>query len=183
MDAHAGYWSRQPRACLAEASSLAAASAGWMLPSSPGCSTYSLLARLALGSSDSLIGCLPLHFPPQVGDLMPALKARFQDANRNLGAQTLLLLASLAKAMGKPIAREARPILGPGVKCICDSKPQVRPQCFLHQARRQCGHSLLKTVCMPAHYHGSPAHTARAASTCGHLYCLACVLAARSVRP
>jgi hypothetical protein len=61
----------------------------------------------------------------QVGDLMPAIKARFQDANRNLGAQALLLLASLARAMGRPIAREARPVLGPAVKCICDSKTQV----------------------------------------------------------
>lgn len=61
----------------------------------------------------------------QVGDLMPALKARFQDANRNLGAQALLLLASLARAMGRPIAREARPILGPAVKCMCDAKTQV----------------------------------------------------------
>lgn len=60
--------------------------------------------------------------PLQVGDLMPAIKARFQDANRNLGAQALLLVASLARAMGRPIAREARPVLGPAVKCICDSK-------------------------------------------------------------
>ena len=56
---------------------------------------------------------------------MPALKARFQDANRNTGAQALLLLASLARAMGRPIVREARPILGPAVKCLCDSKPNV----------------------------------------------------------
>jgi hypothetical protein len=56
---------------------------------------------------------------------MPALKGRFQDANRNLGAQALQLLASLAKAMGRPIAREARPVLGPAVKCICDSKNVV----------------------------------------------------------
>lgn len=61
----------------------------------------------------------------QVGDLMPALKARFQDANRNTGAQALMLLATLAKAMGKPIARQARPLLAPAVKCICDSKHQV----------------------------------------------------------
>lgn len=109
-----------------------------MLQSSPGCSTYSRLAQLALEPSDIVTGCLQLHDPPQVGDLMPALKARFQDANRNLGAQTLLLLASLAKAMGRPIAREARPILGPGVKCICDSKPQVRLRWILHQAQQQC---------------------------------------------
>lgn len=56
---------------------------------------------------------------------MPALKGRFQDANRNLGAQALLLMASLAKAMGRPVAREARPVLGPAVKCICDSKNVV----------------------------------------------------------
>jgi hypothetical protein len=64
-------------------------------------------------------------FSLQVGDLMTALKARFQDANRNTGAQALMLLATLAKAMGRPIAREARPLLGPAVKCICDSKNNV----------------------------------------------------------
>jgi hypothetical protein len=57
--------------------------------------------------------------------LLPALKNRFGDTNRNLGAQALLLLASLAKAMGKPIAREARPILGNAVACLCDSKNNV----------------------------------------------------------
>lgn len=66
-----------------------------------------------------------LHGCLQVGDLMPALKGRFQDANRNLGAQALLVVASLARAMGRPIAREARPVLGPAVKCICDSKHNV----------------------------------------------------------
>lgn len=68
------------------------------------------------------------HHPPpplQVGDLIPALKGRLADTNKNTVAQALTLLAALAKAMGRPFAREARPILGNAVKCICDSKPYV----------------------------------------------------------
>jgi hypothetical protein len=56
---------------------------------------------------------------------MPALKGRFTDTNKNLAAQALGVLASVARAMGRPIAREARPILGPAVRCICDSKANV----------------------------------------------------------
>lgn len=61
----------------------------------------------------------------QVGDLMPALKGRMADSNKNLIAQALSLLAKLAKAMGRAIAREARPVLGPALRCICDSKANV----------------------------------------------------------
>lgn len=56
---------------------------------------------------------------------MPALKGRLSDSNKNLVAQTLSLLGKLAKAMGRAIAREARPVLGPAVRCICDSKHTV----------------------------------------------------------
>lgn len=83
----------------------------------------------------------------QVGDLMSALKPRFQDANRNLGAQTLLLVASLAKAMGRPIAREARPILGPAIKCICDSKTQVWVPCGLACSLFMSAHSRRSLRC------------------------------------
>jgi cytoskeleton-associated protein 5 len=61
----------------------------------------------------------------QVGDLMPALKQRMTDSNKNLVIQALQLLGKLAKAMGRPIAREARGVLGPAIKCLTDPKPMV----------------------------------------------------------
>jgi hypothetical protein len=66
---------------------------------------------------------------PQIGDLMPALKGRFNDSNKNLIALALSLLAKLAKAMGRAIVREARPVMGPALRCLCDSKPFVSPCC------------------------------------------------------
>jgi hypothetical protein len=57
--------------------------------------------------------------------MMPALKGRLTDSNKNLVAQTLSLIGKLAKAMGRAINREARPVLGPALRCICDSKPNV----------------------------------------------------------
>lgn len=56
---------------------------------------------------------------------MPALKSRLIDSNKNLIAAALQLLGKLAKAMGRAIAREARPVLSPAVRCICDSKANV----------------------------------------------------------
>jgi cytoskeleton-associated protein 5 len=68
----------------------------------------------------------------QVGDLMPALKGRFNDSNKNLIALALSLLAKLAKAMGRAIVREARPVLGPALRCLCDSKPFVSSSFAYH---------------------------------------------------
>lgn len=81
---------------------------------------------------------------------MPALKARFQDANRNLGAQALLLVASLARAMGRPIAREARPVLGPAVKCICDSKNFVSQHTVPGELCRNSLPQVVAAACEPA---------------------------------
>lgn len=59
---------------------------------------------------------------------MPALKGRLSDSNKNLIAQALSVLGKLASAMGRAIAREARPVLAPAVRCICDSKANVSAQ-------------------------------------------------------
>jgi hypothetical protein len=56
---------------------------------------------------------------------MPALKGRFNDSNKNLIALALQLLAKLAKAMGRAIVRESRPVMGPALRCLCDSKSFV----------------------------------------------------------
>jgi hypothetical protein len=63
--------------------------------------------------------------PLQTGDLIHSLKPRMVDANRNLTVQALQLVGKLARAMGKAIAREARPILSPSVKNLSDPKTQV----------------------------------------------------------
>jgi cytoskeleton-associated protein 5 len=48
---------------------------------------------------------------PQTGDLLPALRARLGDANKNLVIQALQALGVLATAMGKPIGKEYKAIL------------------------------------------------------------------------
>lgn len=62
----------------------------------------------------------------QTGELIHSLKPRMADANRNLTVQALQLVGKLARAMGKAIAREARPILSTSVKNLSDPKTQVR---------------------------------------------------------
>lgn len=48
------------------------------------------------------------------------------DTNKNLVVKALQLLGKLAKAMGKPIDRQARSLLGPALKNLSDNKPNVR---------------------------------------------------------
>lgn len=69
---------------------------------------------------------------PQVGDLFSALKGRMADSNKNLTAQALILLGKVAKAMGKPIDRTARPLLGPALKNLSDNKANVGDAYDLH---------------------------------------------------
>lgn len=63
---------------------------------------------------------------PTVGDLLPALKGRMADSNRNLAAKTLCLLGDIAAAMGPPFDKQARPLLAPALANLSDSKKQVR---------------------------------------------------------
>jgi cytoskeleton-associated protein 5 len=56
---------------------------------------------------------------------MSALKARMTDSNKNLVSQALILLGKLARAMGKPIDRQARMLLTPALKNISDNKSTV----------------------------------------------------------
>eukprot|EP00887_Chlorella_sp_A99_P000367 scaffold13.g367.t1 len=67
------------------------------------------------------------HIAPGVGELLPALKGRLADSNRNLAAKTLCLLGDLAAAMGPPFDKQARPLLlGPALANLSDNKKQVR---------------------------------------------------------
>ncbi|KAF6262791.1 armadillo-type protein [Scenedesmus sp. NREL 46B-D3] len=80
----------------------------------------------ALDEVEAILAAAGGRIQPCVGDLMPALKGRFNDSNKNLIAVALSLLAKLARAMGRAIVREARPVLGPALRCLCDSKSFVR---------------------------------------------------------
>jgi len=74
----------------------------------------------ALSASGSRIG------PAGLAELAPVLRQRFADTNRNLAAQALQTLGRLARASGRPGARELRPALAPALRCLGDAKPQVR---------------------------------------------------------
>ncbi|KAI9015620.1 armadillo-type protein, partial [Hyaloraphidium curvatum] len=63
---------------------------------------------------------------PNLGDLVPALKERFSDSNKNLVIQTLDLVGNLALATGKPFDRTAKILAPPMCSCLTDNKPQVR---------------------------------------------------------
>lgn len=61
----------------------------------------------------------------QTGELLPELKKRLADSNKNLTTQALMLLARIAKAMGRAIDRQGRPLLVPAIKNITDQKQTV----------------------------------------------------------
>ncbi|GIL58886.1 hypothetical protein Vafri_13702 [Volvox africanus] len=63
---------------------------------------------------------------PQTGDLLPELKKRMADSNKNLTTQALTVLGRIAKAMGRAIDRQGRPLLAPAIKNITDQKQTVR---------------------------------------------------------
>lgn len=71
----------------------------------------------------------PTSTPPfryiQLGDLVPALKLRLSDSNKNLVIQALGLIAKLAKALSKGVDRACRVLLQPALKNLSDLKPMV----------------------------------------------------------
>ncbi|GFH15735.1 protein MOR1, partial [Haematococcus lacustris] len=78
--------------------------------------------KQAMDNVEAAITSAGGRIQPQVGDLIAGLKPRMTDSNKNLGVQALGLLASLAKAMGKPIDRAARALLAPALKNLSDNK-------------------------------------------------------------
>ena len=56
------------------------------------------------------------------------LQARLGDANRNLAARVLHLIAQLAAAMGPPFDKAGRPLLVAGTALLNDIKKQVWPR-------------------------------------------------------
>jgi hypothetical protein len=64
------------------------------------CRLYLLFPLAVLGAWSVIATC------PQLGDLLPALKARLTDSNRNLAAGAMATAARLARAMGRPWDRQ-----------------------------------------------------------------------------
>jgi hypothetical protein len=87
---------------------------------------------------------------------MSALKLRMVDTNRNLTVLALQLVGKLAKAMGRAIDRQGRPVLTPAIKNMSDPKilvsrmgPAAPPlvahgSCVLERGSARC-------CCMPPH--------------------------------
>lgn len=63
---------------------------------------------------------------PSFGGLLPALKLRIPDTNRNLAAQVIRLAASVCAATGHRFASAGRTIVLPILKACSDSKPAVQ---------------------------------------------------------
>ncbi|KAJ3032355.1 Microtubule-associated protein, microtubule dynamics during spindle orientation, partial [Rhizophlyctis rosea] len=64
---------------------------------------------------------------PNLGnELMPALKGRLNDSNRNLAINAVELCGILATAMGKPFEKQVRTVIGPMTSLLADQKAHVR---------------------------------------------------------
>ncbi|KAJ3225479.1 Cytoskeleton associated protein 5 [Clydaea vesicula] len=59
-------------------------------------------------------------------DLIPALKARLGDANRNLAVITLDILSVLAISVGKPFDKYSKQICSSVMSCLSENKSQIR---------------------------------------------------------
>ncbi|KFM25421.1 Protein MOR1 [Auxenochlorella protothecoides] len=76
---------------------------------------------------DDLVRGAGGRIAPDLGELLPALKSRLADTNRNLAAKALLTLSRIATAMGPEFDRVAgRLLLAPAVSNLSDNKKQVR---------------------------------------------------------
>ena len=61
-----------------------------------------------------------------INDILPALKARLNDSNKNLIMQTVELIGKLASAIGKPFERSTKQVLSQVAGCLNDNKTHVR---------------------------------------------------------
>eukprot|EP00198_Chlamydomonas_reinhardtii_P006227 XP_001695563.1 microtubule associated protein [Chlamydomonas reinhardtii] len=82
--------------------------------------------KAALDSIETILTQAGNRIQPQTGELLPELKKRLADSNKNLTTQALTVLGRIAKAMGRAIDRNAKPLLAPAVKNITDQKQTVR---------------------------------------------------------
>jgi cytoskeleton-associated protein 5 len=67
---------------------------------------------------------------PNVGELVPALKARLSDANKNLAMNAVEIVGNIAVAVGKPFDRHARQILSSMATLLGDQKVHIRTAAY-----------------------------------------------------
>ncbi|PNH12606.1 Protein MOR1 [Tetrabaena socialis] len=82
--------------------------------------------KAGLDTIEAIVTQAGNRIQPQTGDLLPELKKRLTDSNKNLTTQALTVLGRIAKAMGRAIDRQGRQLLAPAVKNITDQKQTVR---------------------------------------------------------
>ncbi|GMH42322.1 hypothetical protein BSKO_10241 [Bryopsis sp. KO-2023] len=84
------------------------------------------MRKAGLEQVEGIISEAGNRIQPNVGDLMNTLKGITKDSNRNLAATGIKIVGKIATAMGKAIDRQGRPVLGPALLCISDTKTLVR---------------------------------------------------------
>lgn len=82
--------------------------------------------QAALQNVNQIIQLANCLIEASIGDLMPALRARLADTNKNLVTLTLSLLETLSMAMGPPVERFTRIIFPDALKNLNDNKKNVR---------------------------------------------------------
>ncbi|GIL97467.1 hypothetical protein Vretimale_3111 [Volvox reticuliferus] len=90
------------------------------------CSSNWKERKAGLDAIEAILTQAGNRIQPQTGDLLPELKKRMADSNKNLTTQALTVLGRIAKAMGRAIDRQGRPLLTPAIKNITDQKQTVR---------------------------------------------------------
>ncbi|KAJ3202313.1 Microtubule-associated protein, microtubule dynamics during spindle orientation, partial [Dinochytrium kinnereticum] len=63
---------------------------------------------------------------PNLGELLPALKARLTDSNKNLAMLAVEICGTIAVAMGKPFERHAKIMFSPMAGLLADQKNHIR---------------------------------------------------------
>ncbi|TPX57138.1 hypothetical protein PhCBS80983_g04029 [Powellomyces hirtus] len=85
------------------------------------------LRKEALDEIARVIEASNKRLQPNLGnELVPALKARLNDSNKNLAMNAVELIGNLAIAVGKPFERHAKTLVGPMAGLLVDQKAHVR---------------------------------------------------------
>lgn len=81
----------------------------------------------ALDELTKIIEAANKRIKPNLGhELIPALKARLSDSNKNLAMSAVEIAGNLALAVGKPFEKHAKVLIGPMTSLLADQKAHVR---------------------------------------------------------
>ncbi|KAI9347159.1 hypothetical protein DFJ73DRAFT_836828 [Zopfochytrium polystomum] len=80
----------------------------------------------ALDEIQTILNAANKKVKPNLGELIPALKARLSDSNKNLAMNAVEICGVLAISVGKPFDRPARILLPSMMGLLSDQKNQVR---------------------------------------------------------